>query len=289
MEGFGVADGEFGVLGVEGLDVGFGNLGVRHVLPVEVFRREDGHLHAFALLREEVQHLRRRPVVNENQRLLRARNQLQHQRPRVPNLPIVEDALKRRRPGLHEEIDLVLQFGDVAFMFCKSSVHLVFQLRQPGIDRVAFQKIGLEYLRRPSAKHGRVATVDAVAHGQDGVKVVEHGAIRLFAVMPHVFQNGTCALPLQFAALVYVDEMLGYRRSLRSEKVGNLFLRQPHGLVFEPHVQPDGFVRLVDDNLVLVRGHSASTASMPLNCSTRFFTACSIRRPIIAKRGGRVQ
>ena len=28
-------------------------------------------------------------------------------------------------------------------------------------------------------------------------------------------------------------------------------LRQPHGLVFKTHVQPDGLVRLIDDNLVL--------------------------------------
>ena len=34
VEGFVVADGEFRVLGVEGLDVGIGNLAVGHMLPV---------------------------------------------------------------------------------------------------------------------------------------------------------------------------------------------------------------------------------------------------------------
>ena len=67
MEGFVVADGEFRVLGVEGLDVGIGNLAVRHMLLVVMLRREDRHLHALALLHEEVQHLRRRPVVDKDQ------------------------------------------------------------------------------------------------------------------------------------------------------------------------------------------------------------------------------
>ena len=78
----------------------------------------------------------------------------------------------------------------------------------------------------------------------------------------HVFQNGTCALSLQFAVLADICEVLCYRRSLRAEEIGDLFLRQPHGLVFKPHVQPDGLVRLIDDYLVLARSHS----TLPLRC-----------------------
>ena len=41
------------------------------------------------------------------------------------------------------------------------------------------------------------------------------------------------------------------RWSLCAEEIGNLLLRQPCGLVFKTHVQPNGLVRLIDDNLVL--------------------------------------
>ena len=65
VECFVVADGEFWLLLVEGLHVSRGNLAVRHALLVVMLRREDRHFHARALLREEVQRLDRRPVVDE--------------------------------------------------------------------------------------------------------------------------------------------------------------------------------------------------------------------------------
>ena len=64
VEGFVIAYGKLRVLGVEGLDVGIGNLAVGYVLLVVMLRCEDRHLHALALLREEVERFRRRPVVN---------------------------------------------------------------------------------------------------------------------------------------------------------------------------------------------------------------------------------
>ena len=67
VEGFVVADGEFRVLGVEGRDVGGGNLAVGHMLPVVMLRREDRQPRAFPLFRKEVEHLRIHPVVNEDQ------------------------------------------------------------------------------------------------------------------------------------------------------------------------------------------------------------------------------
>ena len=42
---------------------------------------------------------------------------------------------------------------------------------------------------------------------------------------------------------------------LNPKQLGNLQLRQPYGLVFKSHVQPNGLVRLIHDNLVLARGH----------------------------------
>ena len=87
VESFVVAYGELRILGVEGRDVGGGNLVVRYMLLVVVLRREDREPHAFAFLRKEVEHLRVRPVVDENERPLRARDERQHQRPRVHNCP----------------------------------------------------------------------------------------------------------------------------------------------------------------------------------------------------------
>ena len=97
----------------------------RHAL-LEMFRCEDRHFHTLALLREEVEHLRRRPVVDEYQRTFRALNQLQHQRPRIPQLAIIKHALQRRRLRLHEEINLLFKGGDAVIMFGKITMHRIF-------------------------------------------------------------------------------------------------------------------------------------------------------------------
>ena len=67
VKGFVVADGEARVLRVEGRDVGVRNLAVRHVLFVVMLRGDNRHLHALALLGEQVKRFRRRPVVNQDQ------------------------------------------------------------------------------------------------------------------------------------------------------------------------------------------------------------------------------
>ena len=53
--------------------------------------------------------------------------------------------------------------------------------------------------------------------------------------------------------------MLCYRRSLRTEEIGELLLRQPHRLVFKPHLQPYCLVRLIDHNLILYFAHNATS------------------------------
>ena len=68
---FGVAHCELRILRVEGRNVCIGNRMVWRLL-LEVLRCEDRHLHAFALLREEVKGLRRSPVVDQDQGALRA-------------------------------------------------------------------------------------------------------------------------------------------------------------------------------------------------------------------------
>ena len=96
MEQLVVADGEFRVLLAECQGIGIGYLVVGHMFPVVMLRGEDRHLHARALPRKEVQYLGRRPVVDEYQRPLRARDELQHQRPRIPELPVIEHTAQRR-------------------------------------------------------------------------------------------------------------------------------------------------------------------------------------------------
>jgi hypothetical protein len=91
---------------------------------------------------------------------------------------------------------------------------------------------------------------------KNGVKVVERRAIRLLSVVAHMFQNGTRAFPVEFAALVDVGQVLCYRGTLRPEKICNPFLRQPERLVFETDVEPKRLVRLIDDDWRLCRDPS---------------------------------
>ncbi len=68
--------------------------------------------------------------VDENQRTFRTGHERKHQRSHVPQLPIVEDALQRRRLRLHEEVDFFLQVHNVGIMLGEAPVHLVFKLAQ---------------------------------------------------------------------------------------------------------------------------------------------------------------
>ena len=70
VKGLVVPHGKLRVLGVEGRNVGRGNLMVRDMLLVIVLRSEDRHLHSFAFLCKKIKRLRRRPVVDEDNRPL---------------------------------------------------------------------------------------------------------------------------------------------------------------------------------------------------------------------------
>ena len=50
-----------------------------------------------------------------------------------------------------------------------------------------------------------------------------------------------------------VGDMFAYRLYIAPEQLRHLMAVQPYRLVLEVDVQPDGFVRLVDDNLVLAQ------------------------------------
>ena len=51
-----------------------------------------------------------------------------------------------------------------------------------------------------------------------------------------------------------VGDMFTYRLYIAPEQLRHLVAIQPHCLIFEADIQPDGFVRLVDDDLVPRRG-----------------------------------
>ena len=53
----------------------------------------------------------------------------------------------------------------------------------------------------------------------------------LFAVITHVFQNGTCACLVQFATFVNIAQMLSYCRTLGSEQLRYLLLSKPYSLI----------------------------------------------------------
>ena len=60
---------------------------------------------------------------------------------------------------------------------------------------------------------------------------------------------------LQFSLREDVLYVATYDRHIALEQLAKLRLRQPHGLVFKSYVQPNGLIRLVDDDLVFTRCH----------------------------------
>ena len=48
-----------------------------------------------------------------------------------------------------------------------------------------------------------------------------------------------------------------YHYSPLPRRLSRKFVVRTHGLVFKTHIQPNGLVQLIDDNLVLARGHLA--------------------------------
>ena len=55
-----------------------------------------------------------------------------------------------------------------------------------------------------------------------------------------------------------IGDMLAYRLYIASKQLRHLMTIQPHRLVFKTNIEPNGFVRLIYDNLVFVRTHITS-------------------------------
>ena len=162
------ADGQRRILGVELGDVGREDLRAGIALAVAVLRGDDRDRDALLLRGEHVQRLHRRPVVDEEQRLPRALHQPVDERPRVPELAVVEDALKGRRLRLDEEIDLLLQFGDVLVVGDKTAVHGI----EPSRLNRSKEHSLLDHLGGPLAKTNANDRIHAIADGNDGVEIV---------------------------------------------------------------------------------------------------------------------
>ena len=71
-----------------------------------------------------------------------------------------------------------------------------------------------------------------------------------------------------------------------TKQLSHLVTIQPHGLIFKTHVQPDGFVRLVHDNLVLVSAHSVFLSMRILYQTSRLCAhyKCRLQRGGFAPR-----
>ena len=73
----------------------------------------------------------------------------------------------------------------------------------------------------------------------------------LFAVITHVFQNGTCACLVQFAAFVNIAQMLSYCRTLGSEQLRYLLLSKPYSFIASIYLyfKTDAVVWLIEHYL----------------------------------------
>ena len=74
----------------------------------------------------------------------------------------------------------------------------------------------------------------------------------MFAVVTHMFQNGTCAILVKLSAIINIVEMFCDGRSLRTEKVSYLLLSEPDSFFLGIHLyfEPDTLIGLVEHYLL---------------------------------------
>lgn len=77
----------------------------------------------------------------------------------------------------------------------------------------------------PSLPEVRILAIYPIAHRQNSIKIIKLGCVLLFAVITHVFQNGTCAVSVEFSTVVDIIQVFRDSRSFCPEKDGYLFLR----------------------------------------------------------------
>ena len=106
--------------------------------------------------------------------------------------------------GVDEEGYLLFVLLEAVFDAEKAVVNVLLEGDELTVDGVAFEQVVAKDAGCPSAKGCGIEAVDAITNGNYCIKVVEPGLILLFAIITHVFQNGTCAILGQFTTLVYI-------------------------------------------------------------------------------------
>ena len=74
----------------------------------------------------------------------------------------------------------------------------------------------------------------------------------LFAVITHVFQNGTCACLVQFATFVNIAQMLSNCRTLGSKQLRYLLLSKPYGFIASINLYFKTYAVLITDYWLLI-------------------------------------
>ncbi len=249
MEVLAETDGQRRILRVELGDVGGEDFRTGIALAVAVLRRDDRDRDALLLRGEHVQRLHRRPVVDEEQRLPRALDQPVDERPRVPQLAVVEDALKGWRLRPDEEVDLAFERIKPLSVFREPTIHSILDLDEAFVHGVSAKEIVAKNVRGPDAKLGPTNGLHAVSHGNDDVQAVELDRL----VGKRNVQKLHIAPFRQFPFRKHIAYVSSDHGSVTLEQIRHLPLGEPHRFVLETDVQPERFIRLVDDDLVLLR------------------------------------
>ena len=139
---------------------------------VAVFRGDDRDRDALLLRGEHVQRLHRRPVVDEEERLPRALHQPVHERPRVPELAVVEDALQRRSLRPDEEVDPVLERIKPPSVLREPTIHSILDLDEAFVHGMPAQEIVAKNGIRPTTEQDSTRRLDPVSYGKNHIETV---------------------------------------------------------------------------------------------------------------------
>ena len=70
-------------------------------------------------------------------------------------------------------------------------------------------------------------------------------------VITHMFQNGTCAVFIQFFAKINIPYMFSYGWSAHRKHLGNLILSQPYCFILYNDFQTSNLIRLINNDLTI--------------------------------------
>ena len=101
------------------------------------------------------------------------------------------------------------------------------------MERVALDQVLAQHLGGPDPELGATGRLDAVAHGDDHIEVVEaHGPVGTGNVQKmHI--AFLCQLPLP----KHVAHVAGDHRALTAKQLSHLGLTEPHGVSLQTHIK----------------------------------------------------